>query len=178
MEDCHTRACRQPSRGRGRGSWLVVDRTLIRIFLPNSCTFCLEWCPFPSLCACINTEEVQVLLVTCEQSERVGEQASEIVVHRATLARVCGWPGFLGAYSRLLAPSARPTLIRFFIVGTIRGTALRTSACIDCVRLHRTYTWDVSCEWSHWCLDHWFLRRVHSILHICACFTVVYCLCE
>jgi hypothetical protein len=31
----------------------------------------------------------------------------------------------------------------------VRGTALRTSACVDYVRLHRTYTRDVSCEWSH-----------------------------
>jgi hypothetical protein len=56
---------------------------------------------------------------------------------------------FLGAYSRLLASSTRPTLVQFFVVGAVRGTALRISVCIDCVRLHRTYTRDVSCEWSH-----------------------------
>jgi hypothetical protein len=82
-------------------------------------------------------------------TERVGEQASEIAVRRATFARVCGRSGFWGAYSRLLAPSAQPTLIRFLIVDVVRGAALRTSVCIDCVRLHRTYTRDVSCEWSH-----------------------------
>jgi hypothetical protein len=42
---------------------------------------------------------------------------------------------FLGMYSRLLASSAQPALIKFLVVGTIRGTALRTSVCIDCVRL-------------------------------------------
>jgi hypothetical protein len=25
------------------GPWLVVERTLVRIFLPKGCTFCLEW---------------------------------------------------------------------------------------------------------------------------------------
>jgi hypothetical protein len=71
-------------------------------------------------------------------TESVGEQASEIVVHRETLARVCGQSGFWGAYSRLLASSARPALIKFLVTGAVRGTALRTSACVDCVRLHRT----------------------------------------
>jgi hypothetical protein len=81
-------------------------------------------------------------------TERVGEQAFEIVVRRATLARVCGRLGFWGAYSRLLASSARPALIKFLVVGTVWGTALRTSARINCVWLHRTYTRDVSYEWS------------------------------
>jgi hypothetical protein len=53
-------------------------------------------------------------------TESVVEQASEIVVRRATLARVCGQSGFLGAYSRLLASSARPTQIRFLVVGAVR----------------------------------------------------------
>jgi hypothetical protein len=66
-------------------------------------------------------------------TESVGEQTSEIAVHRATLARVCGRLGFWGAYSRLLALSARPALIKFFVVDAVRGTALQTSACIDCV---------------------------------------------
>jgi hypothetical protein len=61
----------------------------------------------------------------------VGEQASEIAVRRATLAPVFERSGFWGAYSRLLAPSARPTLIWFFVVGTVRGTALRTSTYIE-----------------------------------------------
>ena len=61
---------------------------------------------------------------------------------------------------------------------TVRGTAQRTSSCTDFVRLHRTNTRDVSCEWSHWCLEHRSLRWVHSVLHIYACFIVVYCLCE
>jgi hypothetical protein len=49
-----------------------------------------------------------------------------------TLARVCG-----------------RSLIRFIIVGAVRKTALRTPSCIDFVRLHRTYTRYISCEWSH-----------------------------
>jgi hypothetical protein len=45
--------------------------------------------------------------------------------------------------------SLRPALIKFLVAGAVRGTALRTSVCVDCVRLHRTYTRDVSCEWRH-----------------------------
>jgi hypothetical protein len=70
----------------------------------------------------------------------------------------------------------RPQL--FFFPATVRGTALRTSSCTDFVRLHRTNTRDVSCEWSHWCLEHRSLRWVHSVLRIYACFIAVYCLCE
>jgi hypothetical protein len=81
--------------------------------------------------------------------ESVGEQAFEITVRRATLARMCGRSGFWGAYSRLLASFARPAPIKFLVADVVRGTALRTSAYIDCVRLHRTYIQDVSCEWSH-----------------------------
>jgi hypothetical protein len=80
----------------------------------------------------------------------------------------------------LLAPFTRPTLIQFFVIGAVRGAALRTSACIDCVRLYQTYTRDtryVSCEWSHWCLEYRSIHGVHFVLCICAYFTVVYCLC-
>jgi hypothetical protein len=86
-------------------------------------------------------------------TESMEEQASGIVVCRATLVRVCDRSGFWGAYSRLLASSARPTLIKFLVGGVVRGTALPTSAYIDCVRLHRTYTRDFSCEWSHYALS-------------------------
>jgi hypothetical protein len=61
---------------------------------------------------------------------------------------LCGQSGFWGAYSRLLASSAQPALIKFLVVGAVPGIALRTSTCIDCVRLHQTRR-DVSCEWSH-----------------------------
>jgi hypothetical protein len=56
----------------------------------------------------------------------------------------------------------------------VRGTALCTSVCVDCVRLHRTYTRDVSCEWSHRCLKHRSLRRYTQSLvsvHILLLFT-------
>jgi hypothetical protein len=106
--------------------------------------------------------------------ERVGEHASKIAVRRATLTRVCGRSSFWGAYSRLLASSARPALIRFLVADAIRGTAPHTSACIDCIRLYQTYTRDVSCEWSHWWLKHRSLYRVHSILSNCAYFIVLY----
>jgi hypothetical protein len=72
-------------------------------------------------------------------TERVGELASEIAVHRGTLARVCERSGFWGAYSRLLASSTRPALLRLYpvlIIGVVRGTALRTPSCIKSVRLH------------------------------------------
>jgi hypothetical protein len=41
-------------------------------------------------------------------TDRVGEQASKIVVRRDTLARVCGRSDFWGASSRLLVWSVRP----------------------------------------------------------------------
>jgi hypothetical protein len=53
------------------------------------------------------------------RAQRVGEQASEIAVRGETLARVCGRSGFWGAYSRLLASSARPTLIKLLIAGAV-----------------------------------------------------------
>jgi hypothetical protein len=96
--------------------------------------------------------------------ERVGEQASEIVVCKDTLAWVCWRLGFWGAYSRLLASFVRPALLRLHPVlrrlpramcaavilpAAVRGTALHTSSCIEFVWLHRTYTRDISCEWSH-----------------------------
>jgi hypothetical protein len=155
-----------------------------------------RYCPLASLWVYIY-EEGRLLLVKraqmynsqtrCVQSipvppsasiESVGEQASKIAVRRETLARVCGRSGFWGAYSWLLASSARLALIKFLVAGAVRGTALCTSACIDCVRLHWTYTRDVSCEWSHWCLEHRSLRRVHIVLSLCAYFNFVYCLCE
>jgi hypothetical protein len=73
MKDCHARAA-------GRtGPWLVVDRTLVRYSFLMVVHF--AWsdelslqsilssygdrsCPFPSLCACINMEEVDALLIT------------------------------------------------------------------------------------------------------------------
>jgi hypothetical protein len=57
------------------------------------------------------------------------------------------------------------------LIATVRGTTRRTSSCIDYVRLHRTYIRDVSCEWSHWYLEHRSLRRVLSVLHTYTCFT-------
>jgi hypothetical protein len=69
-------------------------------------------------------------------------------------------------------PNSDSDVIKFLVASAVRGTTLRTSSCIDCVRLHRTYTRDVSCEWSHWCLEHQSLRRVQSVLCICAYFTV------
>jgi hypothetical protein len=86
----------------------------------------------PSLYLCISMEEEESLPVTrtvsqtrCTQpilvppsasTEKVGEQPSEIVVRRGTLARVCGRSGFWRAYSRLLASSApvlrRPRCLR------------------------------------------------------------------
>jgi hypothetical protein len=56
---------------------------------------------------------------TSVSTESVGEQASEITVRRATLARVCGRSGFWGAYSRLLASSTRPAMIKFLVAGAV-----------------------------------------------------------
>jgi hypothetical protein len=124
------------------------------------------YCPLASLCACIYTEEVRLLLVTRQHTykhsqTRTTHPRPTLCEHReckraglrncrpqSDTCRVCGRSGFWGAYSRLLSSSARPTLIKFLTAGTVRGTALRTSACVDCVRLHRTYTRDISCEWS------------------------------
>jgi hypothetical protein len=41
---------------------------------------------------------------------------------------------FLEAYPRLLAPSTRSTLIRFFVVGVVRG--------LHCVHLHASTAYD------------------------------------
>ena len=111
-------------------------------------------------------------------TDSVREQASEIAIHRETLARVCARSGFWGAYSWLLVSSVCPALIKFLVVDAVRVTALRTSACVDCVRLHRAYTQDVSCEWSHWYLQHRSLRRVQSVLCSYTYFTIIYYLCE
>jgi hypothetical protein len=46
-----------------------------------------------------------ILVPPSASTERVGEQAYEIVVRRATRARVCRRAAFWGAYSRLLASS-------------------------------------------------------------------------
>jgi hypothetical protein len=59
---------------------------------------------------------------------------------------MCVRSRFWGAYSRLLASSARLALILFFVVDVVWETALRTPAYIDFVRLYRTYTRDVSCD--------------------------------
>jgi hypothetical protein len=40
---CHTRSCRRPGRAVAEAEAVaVVDRVLVRIFLPNSYAFCLE----------------------------------------------------------------------------------------------------------------------------------------
>jgi hypothetical protein len=113
-------------------------------------------------------------------TKRVGEYASEIAVRRDTLARVCGRSGFLGsvlATARFIClTSAASVHIRFFVVGAVRETTLCTPSCIKFVRVHRTYTRDVLCEWSHWCLEHRSLHRVFSVFRTCACFISVYCL--
>jgi hypothetical protein len=126
-----------------------------------------RYCSFVSLCACRYTEEVRLLLVTTRtNSLRHVARTQSFSSHLLRAQRVlesrplkspsaelhlheCAGDQVLGAYSRLLASSARPALIRFLIVGAVRGIALRISACIDYVRLHQTYTRDVSCEWSH-----------------------------
>jgi hypothetical protein len=132
------------------------------VFGPNG----EHYCSFPSLCACTNTEKEEevVLLVTYEQSQTHCTQPITVPPsaksesgrgglrnHRPQSYTCTGVRAirFLGAYSRLLASSARPALIKFLVTGAVRGIALRTSACIDCVRLQRTYTRDVSCEWIH-----------------------------
>jgi hypothetical protein len=63
------------------------------------------------------------------ESGRVG-----LVVRRATLARVYGRLGFWGAYSRLLAPSARPALIHADPVPRRRR---RSRDCTAYICLHR-----------------------------------------
>jgi hypothetical protein len=43
----------------------------------------------------------------------------------------------------------RATRAIVFVSATIQGIVRCTSSCIEFVWLHRTYTRDVSCEWSH-----------------------------
>jgi hypothetical protein len=127
---------------------------------------------FASLCACIYTrwgdcfwsQETKQYVRTPTSLRRVAYSPS--LSHLLRAQRVwesrplkspsaerhlhwCAGDLVLGAYSRLLASSARPALIKFLVIGAIHGIALRTSASVDCVRLLRTYTRDVSCEWSH-----------------------------
>jgi hypothetical protein len=104
-------------------------------------------------------------------TDSVGEQASEIDVRRETLAWVCGRSGFWGAYSRLLASSARPALIKFLVAGVVRGTALHASTSYDYIE----HTYEMSRVNSQ-CLEHRSLRRVQYVLYICVYFIVVYCL--
>jgi hypothetical protein len=87
---------------------------------------------------CASTEScVQPIPVPPSTStESVEEKAFEIAVRRETLPRVCGRSGFWGVYSRLLASSARPALIKFLVANTDHGTALRTSAYVHCIRLY------------------------------------------
>jgi hypothetical protein len=117
-----------------------------------------RYCQLASLCTCIYTEKVRLLLVTTTQfvlalhrtvsntlhtaipippstsTKSVGVQASEITIRRETLARVCGRSGFWGAYSRLLASSAQPALIKFLAAGVVRGT--------NCVHLSASTAYD------------------------------------
>jgi hypothetical protein len=97
-------------------------------------------------------------------TERVEEQTSEINVRRDILARVCGHqifgerirdcsrdpfdPALLRLHP-VLRRFPRATCATVLVPVTVRETALRTSSYIDFVRLHRTYTRDVSCEMSH-----------------------------
>jgi hypothetical protein len=100
-----------------------------------------RYCPLASLCVCVYIRGGGLLLVTTKVRENtqhsqtrcvrpilvppsastdsVGEHASEIAVRRETLARVCGQSGFWGAYSRLLALSTYPALIKFLVVGVV-----------------------------------------------------------
>jgi hypothetical protein len=43
MKDCHRRARRRPGRAVAKAvTAAVVDHTLVQVFLPNGCAFCLE----------------------------------------------------------------------------------------------------------------------------------------
>jgi hypothetical protein len=96
------------------------------------------------------TRCVQLILVPPSASiKSVGEQASEIAVRRATLARVCGRLGFWSVLATARSVHSTSAEQVFFVVSAVRGTTLRTSACIDCVQLHRADTRDISYEWSH-----------------------------
>jgi hypothetical protein len=129
----------------------MVDRTLVRIFLPNSCTFCLEWWlstvvrywSFPVLW--LVTDEVRLLLVTTVQYQRTHVQFSDAlrIAHpRPTFCehRECGIAGLWNRRSqRDTCTGVR--VIRF--LGSVLAIAhFVRSTSADQVPRRRRRSWD------------------------------------
>jgi hypothetical protein len=101
--------------------------------------------------------------IFCEhrESERAGLQNRCPQRYTCTGVWAIRFLGSVFATAHVICSSRRCVYILLFIVflgrrvlllffpAIVRGTARRTSSCIDFVWLHRTNTQDVSCEWSH-----------------------------
>jgi hypothetical protein len=117
-------------------------------------------------------------------TERVGEQASEIAVRRGTLARVCVRPGFWGAYSRLLASSAWPALLRLHPVlrHPHRSKDCTAYTCLQRIRTTKSNIHTRCLVWIEplmsWASVPPQGTLLLSLFCTCACFISVYCLCE
>jgi hypothetical protein len=125
-------------------------------------------------------------------TDRVGEHAFKIIIHRDTLARVCEQSDFWGASSRLLAWSVRPSAASTSCCSSsfwgdeccyyssrwpfegLHGIRLTASTLYG----HIEQTHEMSRVNGATNALHRSLCRIHSVLHICACFVAVYCLCE
>jgi hypothetical protein len=114
----------------------------------------------------------------CEQ-ERVGEQVSEIVVRRGTLARVCERSGFWGAYLRLLALSA-PVLRRrrrsrdytaYICLHRVRTTTsnihMRCLVWIESLMLWASVPPHGTSCFQYLCMFHFCLLLMQLVVHTC-----------
>jgi hypothetical protein len=114
-----------------------------------------------SLTQIANNTSLSHLLLTLRERERWPPKSSSAEIHLhgcvgdqifGERIRDCSLDPFDLALLRLhpvLRRLPRATCVVVLLLATVRGTAWRTSSCIDLVRLHRTYTQDISCEWSH-----------------------------
>jgi hypothetical protein len=182
--------------GNGRQLLSSISSTNVRLFLsvvllpPSDCL--LEWRGRTLL----GTREIShanckqhIPVPSSASTERVGEMASEITVRRDTLAWVCGRSNFWGAYSRQLAWSVRPSAASSTSCSSSSspGDACcccssgdRSRDCTTYIFLYRlsTTTSNIHTRCLVWMEPLMPWASVHYVLRICACFTVVYCLCE
>jgi hypothetical protein len=82
----------------------------------------------------------------------------------STISSFCSLSDYFPAASDWSATTSRWTERLEYDYFSVDATALRTSSCINCERLHRTTHHDEWWEWSRWCLRHWPLHRVY--LHV------------
>jgi hypothetical protein len=150
-----------------------------------------RYCPFASLCVCKNTKEVKVLLVARMNSLRH-------VAHNPSpshLLRVKGvWesrpPKSLSvelhlhgcACDQVFGERTRDCSLRSLDQHWSSSSSSAPFVGLHCVHLPASTAYDYI-EHTHKMphvsgAEHRSLHKVHSVICICAYFTVVYCLCE